>query len=106
MLSHFRRCRPEDVVLADPASISDADIDDEAAPGGSGAPVDLHAEAGRLDRLAKDAHAAGDRNQMKSLVEDLGRLVDLALDRQDPPAFHRLAAIRRWLQETLKAEGR
>lgn len=111
MLSHLRRCRPEDVVLADPATISDADNDDETAsaalaPVEGGAQIDLHAEADRLDRLAKVAHAAGDRNQMKSLVEELGRLVDLALDRQDPPSFHRLAAIRRWLQETVQTDRR
>lgn len=107
MLSHMRRCRPEDVVLADPASVSEADNDDDAplpapAPAGNSTSVDLNVEADRLDRQAKSAHAAGDRQQMKALVDELGRLVDLALDRQDPPAFHRLAAIRRWLQETLQ----
>lgn len=108
MLSHMRRCRPEEIVLADPTTVHEADNDDDTAGASPASPtqaerstsVDLHAEADRLERQAKVAHAAGDRQQMRALVAELGQWVDLALDRQDPPAFHRLAAIRRWLTET------
>lgn len=103
MLASMRGVAPESVVLMDNLVEADEPLPDSHTPSQANqTPADLMLEAQRLDTAAQQAIRERDWETSSAIEQQLDRLIDLALEREDSGAFHQLAATRRWLKETAR----